>query len=76
MASDRLDIIIFGATGYTGKYVVKDIVDFYKEQKIKFGIAGRRKEALEAVVKEFASDIGKIKFIMFLSFKFNYFKMR
>lgn len=66
MANDRLDIVIFGATGYTGKYVVKHAVDFCKEQEMKFGVAGRRKEALEAVIKEFASDIGKIKFIMFL----------
>ncbi|CAL1685659.1 unnamed protein product [Lasius platythorax] len=57
MANDRLDIVIFGATGYTGKYLVKYAVDFYKEQKMKFGVAGRRKEALEAVIKEFASDI-------------------
>lgn len=61
MADDRLDIVIFGATGYTGKYVVKDAVHLCKEHNLRFGVAGRRKEALEAVVKEFASDIGKIK---------------
>lgn len=64
MASDRLDIVIFGATGYTGKYVVKDAVKFSKEQKIKFGVAGRRKEALEAVIKEFASDIDDVPIIL------------
>ncbi|XP_029169228.1 saccharopine dehydrogenase-like oxidoreductase [Nylanderia fulva] len=64
MANDRLDIIIFGATGYTGKYVVKDIVKFSKEQKIKFGVAGRRKEVLEAVLKEFASDIEDVPIIL------------
>ncbi|XP_071642447.1 saccharopine dehydrogenase-like oxidoreductase isoform X2 [Temnothorax longispinosus] len=57
MANNRLDIIIFGATGFTGKHVVKNAAHICKEQKIKFGIAGRRKEALDAVVKEFASDI-------------------
>lgn len=66
MANDRLDIVIFGATGYTGKYVVKDAVHLCKEHKLRFGVAGRRKEALEAVIKEFAPDIGKIKFFMFL----------
>ncbi|XP_011172090.2 saccharopine dehydrogenase-like oxidoreductase isoform X2 [Solenopsis invicta] len=57
MANDRLDIVIFGATGYTGKYVVQNATQMCKDQKLKFGIAGRRKEALEAVIKEFASDI-------------------
>lgn len=66
MASDRLDIIIFGATGYTGKFVVKNTVHLCKEYKLRFGVAGRRQEALEAVIKEFASDIGKINFIIFL----------
>lgn len=66
MASDRLDIIIFGATGYTGKFVVKNTVHLCKEHKLRFGVAGRKQEALEAVIKEFASDIGKINFIIFL----------
>ncbi|XP_071556972.1 saccharopine dehydrogenase-like oxidoreductase isoform X1 [Temnothorax nylanderi] len=59
LQDNRLDMIIFGATGYTGKYVVKDATHMCKEQKKKFGIAGRRREGLYAVVKEFASDIGK-----------------
>ncbi|KYM97013.1 putative saccharopine dehydrogenase [Cyphomyrmex costatus] len=54
--ADRLDIVIFGATGYTGKYVVKNATHMCKDGKIKFGIAGRRKEALDAVVKEFVLD--------------------
>ena len=70
MANDRLDIIIFGATGYTGKCVVKNVVRFCKEQNMKFGVAGRKKETLEAVVNEFASDCGKIKLFEFdLEFK-------
>lgn len=61
MTNDRLDIIIFGATGYTGKYVVKNAVHMCKDKKMKFGVAGRRKEALDIVVKEFTSDIGTLK---------------
>ncbi|XP_011863786.1 PREDICTED: saccharopine dehydrogenase-like oxidoreductase [Vollenhovia emeryi] len=62
--ADRLDIVIFGATGYTGKYVVKHATHICKEQNVKFGIAGRRKEALQAVVKEFASDIENVPIIL------------
>ncbi|XP_011862887.1 PREDICTED: saccharopine dehydrogenase-like oxidoreductase [Vollenhovia emeryi] len=64
MANDRLDIIIFGATGYTGKHVVKNVTHMCKEQKMKFGVAGRRQEALETVVKEFTSDIENVPIIL------------
>ncbi|KAG5331558.1 SCPDL oxidoreductase, partial [Acromyrmex charruanus] len=64
MADDRLDIVIFGATGYTGKYVVKNASQMCKDRKMKFGIAGRRKEALDAVVKEFALDIEDVPIIL------------
>ncbi|XP_011862890.1 PREDICTED: saccharopine dehydrogenase-like oxidoreductase isoform X2 [Vollenhovia emeryi] len=64
MADDRLDIIIFGATGYTGKYVVKNVTHMCKEQKMKFGVSGRRQKALETVVKEFASDIENVPIIL------------
>ncbi|XP_018354212.1 PREDICTED: saccharopine dehydrogenase-like oxidoreductase isoform X2 [Trachymyrmex septentrionalis] len=64
MANDRLDMVIFGATGHTGKYVVKNAIYMCKDQKMKFGIAGRRKEALDAVVKEFASDIVDVPVIL------------
>ncbi|XP_011693212.1 PREDICTED: saccharopine dehydrogenase-like oxidoreductase isoform X2 [Wasmannia auropunctata] len=64
MADDRLDIIIFGATGFTGTYVVKNAADICKDLNIKFGVAGRRKEALDAVVKEYASDIENVPIIL------------
>lgn len=59
---NRLDIVIFGATGYTGKLLVKNAIHMCKDQNLKFGIAGRRKAALEAVIQEFASDNGTLKF--------------
>ncbi|XP_036148685.1 saccharopine dehydrogenase-like oxidoreductase [Monomorium pharaonis] len=64
MANDRLDIVIFGATGFTGKFVVKNATHMCKDRKLRFGIAGRRKEALDAVVTEFASDIEDIPIIL------------
>lgn len=67
MANNRLDIVVFGATGYTGKCAVKKTEHFCKEQNLKFGIAGRRKEALEAIIKELKTDIGEIKFLLIFS---------
>ncbi|XP_003700852.1 saccharopine dehydrogenase-like oxidoreductase [Megachile rotundata] len=64
MEGERLDFVIFGATGFTGKYAVKVAVELAKEKNLKFGVSGRRKQALEAVVKEFASDIDNVPIIV------------
>lgn len=64
MVNDRLDIVIFGATGFTGSQAVKVAEQLSKEKQIKFGVAGRRKEALEGVVKEFAPDIENVPIII------------
>ncbi|XP_043803160.1 saccharopine dehydrogenase-like oxidoreductase [Apis laboriosa] len=60
MTDQRLDFIIFGATGFTGKYAVKIAVQLAVEKQMKFGVSGRRKQALEAIVKEFASNIDDV----------------
>ncbi|XP_066591602.1 saccharopine dehydrogenase-like oxidoreductase [Prorops nasuta] len=62
--ANRTDIIIFGATGFTGKHAVKEAARLAKQWKFSFGVAGRRKEALEAIVKEFAGDYEKIPVII------------
>ncbi|KAF3428123.1 hypothetical protein E2986_06243 [Frieseomelitta varia] len=64
MTEARLDFIIFGATGYTGKYAVKIAAQLAKEKQITFGVSGRRKQALEAVVKEFVSDIEDVPILI------------
>ncbi|XP_015512651.1 saccharopine dehydrogenase-like oxidoreductase [Neodiprion lecontei] len=64
MAGERLDIVIFGATGFTGKYTVLHAAKLAAEKPFSWGIAGRRKEALEAVLKEFAPDQENIPIII------------
>lgn len=39
--ADRLDVIIFGASGFTGKYCVLEGVKIL--ENLKWGIAGRNK---------------------------------
>lgn len=39
MSNDKLDAIIFGATGFTGQVVVEDAIEILKD--FKWGIAGR-----------------------------------
>lgn len=39
MSNDKLDAIIFGATGFTGQVVVEDAIEILKD--FKWGVAGR-----------------------------------
>lgn len=58
MDQERLDIVIMGATGFTGKYVVREAERLAKEKNFTWGIAGRRKDALKSVLEEFAPNSG------------------
>jgi len=51
-----LIIVILGATRYWK--MCSERCDMYKEQKMKYDIADRRKETLK-IVKDFTSDFGK-----------------
>lgn len=54
MATKELDVIIFGASGFTGKYVVREMLKFLDDGKggeRRVGIAGRSKKKLEASLK-------------------------
>ncbi|XP_057324003.1 saccharopine dehydrogenase-like oxidoreductase [Microplitis mediator] len=64
MADERLDVVIFGATGFTGKYTVKEAARLSKLKAFSWGVAGRNKERLEAVLKEFAPEHENIPIII------------
>lgn len=56
--SKNLDIVVFGATGFTGRLIADHLLDRYGESgEIRWGIAGRSAEKLNAVRAELgASD--------------------
>jgi short subunit dehydrogenase-like uncharacterized protein len=60
MASEgeKLDLIIFGATGFTGKVAIYEIVKLAKEKKITWGISGRSRNKLDNVLKEVEEKTG------------------
>jgi short subunit dehydrogenase-like uncharacterized protein len=60
MASEgkKLDVIIFGATGFTGKVAVYEIVKLAKEKNITWGISGRNRNKLDNVLKEAEEKTG------------------
>lgn len=64
--ADRLDVVIFGASGFTGKATVIEAVKILS--KLSWGIAGRSKDKLEAVLKEAGEkneiDLSKIPILL------------
>lgn len=51
---ERLDLIVLGATGFTGKHTVKNLVKIIKENNCNFswGISGRSKEKIQNLLTE------------------------
>ncbi|XP_014231061.1 saccharopine dehydrogenase-like oxidoreductase isoform X3 [Trichogramma pretiosum] len=64
MAAERLDLVIFGATGFTGKNTIKEAQRLAKDYQFTWGIAGRRKDALDAALKEYAPESENIPVII------------
>lgn len=64
--AERLDVVIFGASGFTGKATVIEAVKVLS--KLSWGIAGRSKDKLEAVLKEAGekneTDLSKVPIIL------------
>ncbi|GFW15550.1 saccharopine dehydrogenase-like oxidoreductase [Trichonephila clavipes] len=59
MASREFDIIIFGATGYTGRYVIEELAKTVQSTNLKWAVAGRNVEKLKeslTIVQEYLGD--------------------
>lgn len=56
--SDRLDIIIFGATGYTGQFTVQKALTVIPCD-VRWGIAGRNKEKLQKTIDDVTAKTGQ-----------------
>ena len=52
----RLNIIIFGATGFTGKIVVNELALLSKHEEFSWGIAGRSQAKLTEILSITAAE--------------------
>jgi len=57
MTTNKLDVIVWGASGFTGKWVAKHLFDFYANS---WAIAGRNAEKLKEVKAFIGDDDGTI----------------
>lgn len=53
-------LIIFGATGFTGQYVVEEVARIAEEENITWAIAGRNPEKLRKVLENAEQTTGII----------------
>lgn len=59
MASKKFDLIIFGASGFTGQYVVDEVSRVAEEENWTWAIAGRNMAKLQKVLKDSSSRTSK-----------------
>jgi len=56
----RLDLVVFGATGFTGALAVKEVEKLALEKNLTWGISGRNETKLNSVLEKVGKDIGTI----------------
>jgi len=68
MAEERFDFVVFGATGFTGQFVVDEVARVIEEQggSMKFAVAGRTMDKLQKVLKESSVRTGRANFCKIL----------
>lgn len=54
---EKLDVIIFGASGFTGKHTVFEAISVLTN--LKWGVAGRNRIKLEAILEDIGTKAGK-----------------
>ncbi|KAG1650855.1 Saccharopine dehydrogenase-like oxidoreductase [Nymphon striatum] len=67
MAEDKVDFMIFGASGYTGQYVVEILAKTAKDENVTWAVSGRYmdkiKKILDFVAKETKINLDHIKIL-------------
>ncbi|XP_023216296.1 saccharopine dehydrogenase-like oxidoreductase [Centruroides sculpturatus] len=62
MSSREFDIIVFGATGFTGQYVFEELTRISKAENVKFALAARNENKLKSVMeksRKYLQSVGK-----------------
>ncbi|XP_055880637.1 saccharopine dehydrogenase-like oxidoreductase [Biomphalaria glabrata] len=55
----RFDLVVFGATGFTGQYTVDEVSRVAEEERLSWAVAGRSMEKLQKVLSEASERTGK-----------------
>lgn len=62
MSETRYDFVVFGATGFTGQFVVDEVARVIEENggAMKMAVAGRSMEKLQKILKESSQRTGDL----------------
>lgn len=55
----RYDIVLYGASGFTGAYVLKLLLEEQKQHNVSFAIAGRSEVRLKKLLQNISQELGK-----------------
>lgn len=53
------DLVIFGATGFTGQYVAEEVARIADEENITWAVAGRNVDKLKTILENVEKATGK-----------------
>lgn len=56
----KYDIVVFGATGFTGEYVVEEIARTIEAEKLTWAVAGRNMAKLQKTLSSASQHTGEI----------------
>ena len=73
MSEKEYDVVVFGATGFTGQYVADELARVAEEEHVKWAVAGRNVDKLKKVLDGVATRTGaEMSIISCLSFANTY----
>ena len=72
----KYDIVVFGATGFTGKHVVEEMSHVAKKENLQWAVAGRTMAKLQEVLSkaQLATGLYALVQIPFFFYKIKYFQ--
>ena len=63
MADRKYELVIFGATGFTGQFVAEEVARIAEEENVTWAVAGRNERKLKAILENVEKNTG-IKHIL------------
>lgn len=64
MATREFDVVVWGATGFTGKWVAKYLFQHYPQSSLRWAIAGRNADKLQSVRQFIGDEAGSVRQLM------------
>lgn len=58
MATERYDIVIFGASGFTGQFVVEEVARVAPTERLTWAVSGRSMEKIQKVLSKASERTG------------------